>query len=127
QDSRVTMAQGTLALDKTARRPAEPIKQQTYWEAVLLKLWRDRISVFAILLLIFVVSISVAAPWIGENVLGFSPTKTNLRTRNEPPTWAEEAWPMFQAWTVTCQGEGGCEWSRWGPILRSAFTGLGQC
>ena len=121
------MAQGTLALDKTARRPAEPIKQQTYWEAVLLKLWRDKISVFAILLLIFMVSISVAAPWIGENVLGFSPTKTNLRTRNEPPTWAEEAWPMFQAWTVTCQGEGGCEWSRWGPILRSAFTGLGQC
>ncbi|HXF62885.1 MAG TPA: ABC transporter permease [Caldilineaceae bacterium] len=121
------MAQGTLALGKAERQPAQLVKQQTYWEAVLLKLWRDKLSVFAILLLTFMVTISAAAPWIGDNVLGFSPTKTSLRIRNEPPTWAEEAWPMFQEWTRTCQGESGCEWSLWGPIFRSAFAGLGQC
>jgi peptide/nickel transport system permease protein len=121
------MAQGTLSMSRPGSTPLGEIKQQSYWGAVARKLWRDKYSVFAIILLIFMVSISVAAPWIADNVLGFDPTDTNLRQRNKPPTWATEAWPMFQAFTRTCQGEGGCEWGRFGEIFQSAGQGLAEC
>lgn len=120
------MAQGTLSIPQSGLNSAT-VRQQSYWGAVLRKFWRDKYSVFAILLLIFMVAISIAAPWIGDNVLGFDPTDTSLRQRNDPPTWAEEAWPLFQNFSRTCQGAGNCEWGQWGEILRSARAGLAQC
>jgi peptide/nickel transport system permease protein len=121
------MAQGTLTLSKTDRQPAREVKQQTYWGAVLTKLWHDKFAIFAILLLIFMVGISVAAPWIGDNILGFDPIELDPRVSEEPPTWAAEAWPLFEDFSRTCQGDGGCEWGMWGAIFKSAFAGLGQC
>ena len=80
----------------TERAPGEARKAQTYWGAVLTKLWRDKLTVLGIFLLVLMVTTSVAAPWIGNNVLGFSPTKNNFRGRSAPPTWAEESWLIFQ-------------------------------
>jgi peptide/nickel transport system permease protein len=74
-----------------------------------------------------VVGLSLAAPWIAANLLGFSPTDTNLRARNDPPTWAEGSWPIFQQFTRTCTNDNNCQWSLWGPILNSSYTGLGAC
>ena len=121
------MAQGTLSMARTGMAASQEVTQQSYWCAVARKLWHDIYSVFAIILLTFMVSISLAAPWIAENVLGFDPTDTSLRERNDPPTWAAEAWPMFQDFTKTCQGEGNCEWGRFGEIFASAGAGVRQC
>jgi peptide/nickel transport system permease protein len=121
------MAQGTLSMSRPGMTPLKEVKQQSYWGAVTQKLWRDKFSVFAIILLIFMITISVAAPWIGDNILGFDPTDTNLRLRNKPPTWATEAWPMFQEFTSSCQGAGDCEWGRLGAIFQSAIAGIGDC
>jgi peptide/nickel transport system permease protein len=106
---------------------AREVKQQSYLGAVLRKLWRDKYSVFAAILLVFMISISVGATWIGNNILGFDPTDTSLRERNDPPTWAAEAWPLFQEFTRSCQGSGNCEWGRWSEIFASAGAGLAQC
>ena len=121
------MAQGTLSIPKPGVQSPKVVKQQTYWGAVGAKLWRDKLSIFAILLLTFMISISLAAPWIADNVLGFDPTDLDLRSRNDPPTWAEESWPIFENFTSTCQQEGGCEWGLWGEILSLSFAGMGQC
>ena len=105
------------------------IKEQTYWGAVLNKLWRDRITVAAIFGLVVMVSLAVAAPLISDSVLGFSPTMTDLTRRNAPPTWASDAWPTFREFTRTCQsgGAGGCQWSLWGRILASSALGIRDC
>jgi ABC-type dipeptide/oligopeptide/nickel transport system permease subunit len=117
----------TLSLSQQrAAPPAGEVKQQTYLGAVLAKLWRDKITVLAFLMLIFIVTISAAAPWIGDNILGFDPTDTNMSIRRLPPTWAESSWPQFQEFTQTCQGDG-CNWSMWGEILRDSLTGIGHC
>lgn len=63
------------------------VKEQTYWGAVRAKIWADKITVAAILLLLFIVAITLAAPWIAGNLLGFDPIDTNLRQRLKPPTW----------------------------------------
>ncbi len=89
------------------------------------KIYRDKITVFALLLLAFVIGISVGAPWIGDNVLGFSPTKTNLRMRSKPPTWANEAWPIFQEFTRTCNSDAGCDWSKWARFSAPRGQGCG--
>jgi len=120
------MAQGTLSLPAGGLQ-IKPVKQQTYWGAVLTKLFRDKLTVLGIFLLVFMVTISVAAPWIGNNLLGFSPVKNNFRDHNAPPTWAAESWPMFQEFTGSCEAENGCDWSMWGPIFSASFTGIGQC
>lgn len=120
------MAEGTLSISRQGTKSRE-VKEQSYWGAVFHKLWRDKYSVFAAFLLIFMISISVAAPLIADNVLGFSPTKTNLRMRNAPPTWASEAWPLFQTFSKSCQGSDDCDWGNWGAILQSAWAGLGDC
>ena len=120
------MAHGTLTISRPGT-PVKEVREQSYWRAVALKLWRDKYSVFAILLLLFMITISVAAPWIADNVLGFDPTDTNLRLRNDPPTWAEESWPLFQDFTRSCQSEGGCNWGSWGEIFRLSGQGLIQC
>lgn len=76
-----------LGLPKTAAEAAPQVQEQTYWGAVGAKLWRDKIAMSAVFLLLFMIIITVAAPWIAGNLLGFDPIDTNLRTRNKPPTW----------------------------------------
>ena len=98
------MAESTLSLPGQAtEKPKQALKVQTYWGAVSTKLWHDKITILAILLGLFIIGISVGAPFIGNNILGFDPTDTNLRKRNDPPTWLEEGWPKFQDFGRTCQ------------------------
>ncbi|MFN8456899.1 MAG: ABC transporter permease [Anaerolineae bacterium] len=66
---------------------ASEVKEQTYWGAVRAKIWADKITVAAITLLLFMITITLAAPWIAGNLLGFDPIDTNLRQRLKPPTW----------------------------------------
>ncbi len=105
------------------------VKEQTYWGAVGRKLLHDKITVAAILLLTFMISISIGASWIGDNLLGFDPTETNLRYRNKPPTWLLESWPQFEEFTQSCQLKGlsGCQWSWWGEVISHALTGIPNC
>jgi peptide/nickel transport system permease protein len=105
------------------------IKEQTYWNAVVNKLWRDKIAMAAIVGLVFMVTLSLTAPWLSQGVLGFDPTATDLTNRYAPPSWAATAWPTFQEFTRTCQAGGltTCRWSLWREILSSSFAGLGQC
>jgi peptide/nickel transport system permease protein len=121
------MAQGTLSVSRPGAPLVKEVRQQSYWQAVISKLLHDKYSVFAMILLTFMIAISIAAPWIADNVLGFDPTDTNLRLRNDPPTWAEESWPLFQNFTRSCQGEGNCDWGSWVAILQSSGEGLRQC
>ena len=112
---------------KLAETPTPELQERTYWGMVLGKLWQDKLTVFAFSLLVFVVAITLGAGWISDNLLGFQPDKTNLRQRNDPPTWAETAWPIFQDFTQTCQSETGCQVGLWGDIFANAFGGLQQC
>ena len=123
------MTQDALGLPRQAAKPIQEVKEQTYWDAVRSKLFRDKITMGAVVLLIFVIAISLAAPWLAENVLGFDPTDTNLRNRNAPPTWADAAWPKLQRFTRTCQADGvaHCPWSIWGEILSDSAAGLRAC
>ena len=122
------MAENVLSLPgNTTQDSAPEIKELTYWGAVRAKLLRDRITLAAFGLGLIMVVITLAAPWIGDNILGFDPTDTNLRQRNDPPTWASEAWPKFQDFTRTCQGDGGCAWSLWPAIISDSAGGLRQC
>lgn len=102
------------------------VQEQTYWGAVWAKIWHDKITVVAFCLLIFMVVITLAAPWIGDNLLGFNPTSIDLRNHNAPPTWAVDAWPKFQEFTRACQN-GGCVWSLWPQIITSSISGIQQC
>lgn len=120
------MAQGTLSLPQSGLE-VKSVKQQTYWEAVLAKLWRDKLTVLGFVLLVFMVTISAAAPWIGDNILGFEPNRNNFRARKEPPTWAEESWPIFRQFSRSCARDDGCEWGMWGEIISTSWAGLGKC
>jgi peptide/nickel transport system permease protein len=102
------------------------VKELTYWGAVRAKLWRDKITMAAMVLGTLIIIMTVAAPWITHNIIGFHPLDTNLRVRNDPPTWAAEAWPKFQEFTRTCQG-GGCDWSLWPEMVSVSIHGLGEC
>ena len=123
------MAESTLTLAQQRKdlSSSEDVATRTYWGMVGAKLWADKITVFGIFLIVTMVTIALAAPWIGDNVLGFDPLDTNLRQRSKPPTWAQESWPTFQQFTVTCQGDAGCDWSLWGPIFASSGRGIGEC
>lgn len=123
------MAQGTLTLpqQRTEQQPDKQTQHQTYGRAVLNKLFRDKITVFAMFLLVFMVGITIGAGWIGNNVLGFDPTDTNLRMRSKPPTWARESWPVFQDFTRTCATDEGCQWSLWGDIFSQSASGVREC
>ena len=122
------MAQGTLTLSQQVTQPEEKQTQhQTYGRAVLNKLFQDKITVFAMALLVFMIGITVSASWIGNNILGFDPTDTNLRMRSKPPTWASESWPVFQEFTGSCATDEGCEWSLWGDIFSLSASGFGEC
>lgn len=100
--------------------------ERTYWQAVLAKLLRDKLTLAAIFGLTVMVSLALAAPWLTQVVLGFSPTDTDLRQRNAPPTWMAEAWPKFQQFTRSCQAST-CQWSLWREIIGSSLNGLGSC
>ncbi len=122
------MAESTLSLSQQlAKQSGKEYKELTYWGAVRGKLLRDKITIAAIALALFMITITLAAPWIADNILGFEPNDTNLRVRNDPPTWAEEAWPKFQQFTQTCQGDSGCDWSLWPAMIIDSITGLGEC
>jgi len=120
------MAESTLTLPKQIAGPPQEVKVQTYWGAVLGKLRRDKITIAAMLLGLFIIAITLAAPWIAANLLGFDPTKTSLRDRNDPPTWAVESWPKFQDFTRSCQGDG-CAWALWPEIFSDSIAGIRQC
>jgi peptide/nickel transport system permease protein len=121
------MAEHTLTLPKLkGRSNKREVKEQTYWGAVRSKLLRDKLSMAAIALGVFMVSITLAAPWIAANVLGFDPLDTNLRQRNAPPTWAEAAWPKFQEFSQMCQS-GGCDWSLWPEMVADSAVGVREC
>jgi peptide/nickel transport system permease protein len=120
------MAENTLSLPRSRVATAPEVKEQTYWGAVTRKIWHDKITVFAMLLLIFMITVTLGAGWISSNLLGFTPTKTSLRDRNEPPTWAAEAWPKFREFTQTCQADN-CNWGAWGAILSDSIEGIGAC
>jgi peptide/nickel transport system permease protein len=122
------MAEQSLNLpQKTISKIAAPVKIETYWDAVRAKLWRDKSTMFALALGLFIIGISVAAPWIGDNLLGFDPTRTNLRTRNNPPTWLAEAWPEFQQFSRTCQVGDSCQWKMWPAMISASVAGLSDC
>jgi peptide/nickel transport system permease protein len=121
------MAETTLTLPRQISKAPQEVKEQTYWGAVRAKLLRDKITMAAILLGVFMVTITLAAPWISANILGFDPTKTNLRNRNAPPTWATTAWPKFQEFSRSCQSDKGCNWSLWSAIFTESAAGLRLC
>ncbi|MEZ4734113.1 MAG: ABC transporter permease [Caldilineaceae bacterium] len=125
------MAEGVIPSARSQLRPSieltATVQTQSYWGMVGGALYRDKLTLFAIGLLTFIIGISLAAPWIGSHVLGFDPTDTNLRMRSKPPTWAAASWPLFQQFTRTCQGEGSCDWSLWRAIGASSVAGMGQC
>ncbi len=120
------MAETTLTLPKQITKPTNDVKEITYWGAVRAKLWRDKITMLAILLGLFMIAITLAAPWIAQHITGFDPLATNLRNRNAPPTWAEEAWPTFEKFTRNCQTSS-CDWSLWPAILADSVAGLRTC
>jgi peptide/nickel transport system permease protein len=112
--------------DEASEEPFQGIKEQTYWGAVASKLWHDRVAMAAVFLLVFLVVVILAAPFLTTHVLGFDPLATDLLHRTQPPTWATQAWPKFQDFTATCQ-TGGCNWSLWGKILSDSAAGVRQC
>ncbi len=116
-----------LPLPGKLANSTQNVKEQTYWGAVWTKFRRDKVTMAAGALGLFVIIITLASPWISANLLGFDPTKTNLRQRNDPPTWAAEAWPKFQDFTLTCQKESGCAWSLWVDIISDSWAGLKLC
>ena len=116
------MAETTLTLPKQINKPANDVKMITYWGAVRAKLWRDKITLLAVLLGLFMVTITLAAPWIAGHITGFNPLDTDLRNRNAPPTWAAEAWPTFEKFTQSCQGSS-CDWSLWSVIFADSAAG----
>lgn len=121
------MAEQALTLPKKlGDKPENNLKEVTYWGAVRAKLLRDKITLAAMGLGLFMIIITLAAPWIGDNILGFDPTDTNLRQRNKPPTWAVESWPRFEQFTRTCQSDS-CDWSLWPQIMSDSLAGLGRC
>jgi peptide/nickel transport system permease protein len=122
------MAQGSLSLaGPKGASPGDTPQVQTYWGAVWRNFRHDWVALAALALLILLVGLTLAAPWIASNLLGFDPTDTNLRERKDPPTWAAEAWPQFQLFTRSCTQDEGCDWGLWGTIARSSISGIQQC
>ncbi|MCE7980291.1 MAG: ABC transporter permease [Caldilinea sp. CFX5] len=121
------MAENVLILKQSTNKAQREVAVQSYWGAVWQRFRHDKITVASLLLLIFMITISLAAPWIGAHLLGFDPTSTDLLHRNQPPTWASDAWPRFQEFTQSCQASAHCAWGLWGEIVPSAISGVGQC
>jgi peptide/nickel transport system permease protein len=109
----------------------QEVKVQTYWGAVGSKILHDKITIAAILLGLFMIVITLTAPWIGGTLLGFDPTDTDLRNRKAPPTWFESGWEKFQGFSSTCQGREGCAWSLLPTIVpemaSDSIDGINKC
>jgi peptide/nickel transport system permease protein len=121
------MAEDIITLPPQTVQPGKTLAPRTYWSAVRSKFFGSKTTTLACLLLVFIIAISLGASWIGDHVLGFSPTSTNLLVRNKAPSWAEQSWPEFQAFTTTCSGPTGCQWSMWPQILSTSFAGMRAC
>jgi peptide/nickel transport system permease protein len=121
------MAQETAALSFMQQTAAKEVKTRSYWATAWANLLQDKLTIFAFVLLVFMISITLAAPWIANNLLGYSPTKISLRERNKPPTWSQESWGEFQRFTDSCGRAQGCQWSLWPEIFRQSSSGIGQC
>ncbi len=121
------MAENTLSIPRQTVAPARPVKERTYWGAVRSKLLHDKITVAALLILLFIIVITLGAGWISVHITGFSPTSTDLLMRNKPPTWANVSWPAFETFTTTCQGPDGCNWSLWPAMISSSWNGIRAC
>ena len=119
------MAQLALSGQKSIDSSAFELKQKTYWGSVWRKLYKDKLAMFGLVLIVFVLVSALLAPYLADNVIGFDFKKTNLRERNDPPTWAAESWPIFQDFARSCSD--GCEWSLWGEMISKSFTGFGAC
>ena len=92
------MSGNTLTFpQKGIRDENKQIKERTYSQLVISKLLHDKITLFAIFLLLFMVTITVAAPWFPD--VGATPsTKTRPTTRSPTGPWSTEAsrmpsWP----------------------------------
>jgi peptide/nickel transport system permease protein len=118
----------------------DDVKIQTYWDAVRSKLWRDKITILAILLGAFMVVITLTAPLIGDHLLGFDSVgypydslerNQAKRNRNAPPTWFEQGWETFQGFSNTCLGSDGCQWSMLPTVVpamvSSSTDGISEC
>lgn len=121
------MAEQTLPLSGRLAQSTEEFETITYWGAVRRKLMRDKITLAAMALGAVMIIITLAAPWITDNLLGFDPTATNLRKRSDPPTWFETGWPKFEQFGFTCQSSDGCQWALWPEIASDAVDGLRFC
>ncbi|MFN8491216.1 MAG: ABC transporter permease [Caldilineaceae bacterium] len=122
------MAQSTLAASPLNMGQSQrTVRVQSYWGAVWRQIYRDKITLCALCLFLFMIAISLGASWIGDHLLGFNPTSTDLRARSKPPTWASDAWPLFQEFSSSCAEKAGCRWALWGEILHSSATGFTAC
>jgi peptide/nickel transport system permease protein len=106
--------------------PNSVVTEKSYWQSVWLKLWHDKIAVLALALLLTLFALTLAAPWIADGLLGYSPTATNLRERTKPPTWASTAWKDFSLFSRTCHKRQ-CDWSLWPRIIENSRVGLRAC
>jgi peptide/nickel transport system permease protein len=87
-EARSELERAVITSPRAAVKPVtKEFKEQTYWGAVGAKLWHDKITVAAFGLMAFMITITLAAPWIADNLLGFDPIDANLRIRNKAPTW----------------------------------------
>src|SRR5262245_31320638 len=120
------MAEATLTHPRTSLLARE-IKTQGYWATVTRQFRRDRLALLGVFLFLFILLITLGAPWISSHFLGFTPTSTDLRARNKPPTWMAESWPTYQAFAAGCNSSSGCQWSLWPAILTSSVRGFGSC
>lgn len=58
------MAENVLILTQRTNKARSAVAVQSYWGTVWQRFRHDKITVAALLLLIFMVTISLAAPWI---------------------------------------------------------------
>lgn len=123
------MSERAVTLPHQVNESISGTREQTYWRAVGGKLARDKVTLAAMLLLVLMITGSLAAPWLNDYVLGFDPLDTNLRQRSAPPTWAAQAWPKFQQFSSSCRagGLGECAWSLWGEIASASVRGIRAC
>ncbi len=133
-DDTVSVADDTVSAAEDTRNVAgkrltkgRSAGERTYGGAVWHKLTHDRITLAACGLLLLVVVLSLGASWMSSNLLGFSPTSTDLLHRNQAPTWASQSWPRFQEFTNTCQSGHGCTWSLWPGIVGESLAGMRAC
>jgi peptide/nickel transport system permease protein len=104
-----------IAKGKVRKRLRE-VEERTYWQAVWYQLSRDRIAIGAALTLVFIALLAVAAPWIGDRILGYNPNKINLDEEFAPPTWVKVGLG------ACLSGERACHWLGTDDVGRDVLT-----